>query len=65
MLLFCLFTLSFTSNVTAQGVAAGTDISNTVIVNYSVDGTIQEPSKALLQVITFLVLVTGRQLFLK
>ncbi len=43
MLSFCLLTLLFTSNVNAQGVAAGTDISNKVVVNYSVGGTIQEP----------------------
>ena len=40
--LFCLFTLTLTSNLYAQGVAAGTDISNKAIVNYSVGGTLQD-----------------------
>jgi uncharacterized repeat protein (TIGR01451 family) len=39
----CLFSLPIVSPLSAQGVAAGTDISNKVIVNYQVDNIAQEP----------------------
>ena len=43
MVSFCLFTLIFANNVKAQGVAAGTDIENIVLINYTVAGMVQEP----------------------
>ncbi|WP_299873768.1 hypothetical protein [uncultured Cocleimonas sp.] len=41
MVSFCLLTLLFTHNVNAQGVAAGTNISNIALVNYQINNTEQ------------------------
>jgi len=40
---FCLSNVLFSSSSFAQGVAAGTDISNKVVVTYSIGNTVQEP----------------------
>ena len=39
----CLLSLVLSNSTFAQGVAAGTDISNKVIVTYSIGNTVQEP----------------------
>jgi uncharacterized repeat protein (TIGR01451 family) len=43
MTLLCLSNMFLLNSAHAQGVAAGTDISNTVVVNYNINGAAQEP----------------------